>query len=192
MSERAVHQFIAAVSLHFPRPKFDGDEMMQRGWMKSMDNLLGQYADDVLASAANRIICDRTAKDGRFFPIPSEIREICNDIVQQKRAYETPLLTSAKQEMPYHARVNLARDLMKCPLGQQAKREGWDTTMYHFCVENMRAPNGQEVNECKRKAKQFAADYQRLLKEEHPFGGPLARLADSMVRKARELMGASA
>jgi len=192
MSADAVHGFIAVVALHFPRPKFSEDEMMEGAWMASMTRVLSPYPDDVLAAAAQHIIDERNPKkDGRFFPVPSECREACDAAVDRLRAAETPLL-AAPPEVPYWARVDLARDLMQSPMGQLAKRENWDTRMYHFCVENMRVPGGKEIDECKRDARKFAAIYEECLRGEHPFGRPLARLAESMVRKAREMMGTSA
>jgi len=188
MTERAVHQFIATVSLHFPRPKFNGDEVMEGGWMASMNRILGKYPDDVLASAADRIVFDRSTKDGRFFPLPSEITAICNEIMESKRALETPLL-KAPENVPYTARASLAADLMKSPMGKLATKEGWDLSMFHFCVDNMRAPNGEEIEECKRKAAEFKAEYERCLKGERGNGRLWANIAEGMVRKAREAMG---
>src|SRR3990167_1491693 len=186
-----VAKFIAIVGLHFPPPKAN-DEETNAAWCASMVRILGSYPAAVLAEAAQQIIDERNPKkDGRFFPVPSECREACEAAVDRLRAAETPLL-AAPPEVPYWARVDLARDLMQSPMGQLAKRENWDTRMYHFCVENMRVPAGKEIDECKRDARKFAAVYEECLRGEHPFGRPLARLAESMVRKAREMMGTSA
>ncbi len=94
--------------------------------------------------------------------------------------------------MPKDARSGRAREIRKSGLGGRAKREGWDAAMFHFGVEHQRAPAGNEIGQCQHAAKAFKADYEACLKGEHPLGGPLARLAEGMTRKARELMGDAA
>ncbi len=191
MSADGVKKFIAAVDLVFPAPQFDGDKTRQTAWVAVLSSTIGGCSDDLLGEAAGIILRERDPKkDGRFFPTPHECTKACNAAAAAIERKRTPLLT-APPEVPYDARVRLARDLMQSPMGKQAKREGWDTTMYHFCVDNMRVPGGKEVDECKRDARKFVAIYEECLKGDHPFGGPLARLAEGMVRKARELMGTS-
>lgn len=187
MSAEGVMKFIAAVELHYPRPKFSGDESMEGAWVASMVRTLGGYPDKILSAAAERILTERDPKkDGRFFPVPKECTDVCEEAARRLALTETPLLTAP--EMSYEAKVRLARDLMQAPMSQTAVREGWGPTLFHFIVRNGRVPGGREVDECRQEAKQFAAEYQRCLKGNHPFGRPLARLAESMTKKARELM----
>jgi hypothetical protein len=189
-SDVAVEKFIAVVELHFPRPKFVGDEQMEGAWLKSMSKVLAGYSDEVIAAAAERILTTRNPKkDGRFFPSPFECTEACDKAAAYRQQAATPLLAKPP-ELTYEEKTNLARDIMQAPLGQKAKREGWDTTMFHFVVENQRAPQGSEIDACKASAREFAAAKDRLTKGEHPLSGPWARYAENMVRKARELMGA--
>jgi hypothetical protein len=188
-SNAAVLKFIAVVELHFPRPKFNGDEQMESAWLKSMNMVLGGYSDEVIASAAERILMTRNPKrDGRFFPSPQECTEACDKAAAYRQKAETPLLTKPP-ELTYEERTALARDLMKAPIGRQAVRDGWGEAMFHFIVEHRRAPAGQEVDECRRSARQFKADYERLLRGDHPFANTWAKYAEGMVQKARELMG---
>jgi len=188
MSADGVLAFIATVELHYPRSKFNSDETMEGAWVASMVRTLGGWDDSVLAGAAALIIEERDPKkDGRFFPVPKECTDACKAVARKLSLAETPLLAH-QPEVSYESRVSLARDLMKSPMGQLAKRENWDMRMYHFCVENMRVPGGEEIDECKRDARKFAAIYEECLKGKHPLGGPLARLGEGMVRKARELM----
>jgi hypothetical protein len=188
MSQIGVAKFIAAVALHFPRPKFNEDEGMEGAWMASMNRVLSHYPDEILADAAMRILAKRNPKrDGRFFPTPSECVEFCDESVDVRRLRETPLLEAPK-EMPYDARCNLARDLMQSPMGVLARKEGWSESMFYFIVDHARVPGGTEIDHCKREAVEFAKLRKEGLKD-HPFGVPLSKLADAMVRKARELMG---
>lgn len=192
MSDTGVAKFITAVGLHFPRPKFNGDEDMEAMWMASMNRQLAHYPDDILADAAMRIIAKRHPKeDGAFFPKPSECVEFCDEAVEVKRRSETPLLAAPK-DLPYDARVNLARDLMRCPMGQAAIKDGWGQSMFQFCIEHQRVPGGREIDECKITSRQFASEYERLLRSDHPLRGPLAKLAEGMMRKARAMMGEKA
>lgn len=189
-----VAKFIAMVGLHFPAPKVN-DEQAHAAWCASMVRLLDKYPAGVLADAADKIIRERDPKkDGRFFPAPSECIAACEEAAQLRRAKETPLLEAPKEPdaFSYGERVELARDFMKTTVAKRAITEGWGQSLFHFVVRNRRLPNDAEIVRCKREAQQFAAEYERLLRGEHPFGRPLARLAESMVRKAKELMGNAA
>jgi len=183
-----VAKFIAIVGLHFPPPK-KAAEPEYDAWMASMVRFLRGYPGDVLAQAADEIILTRCSKkDGRCFPEPRACIEACEDAKRRLAAASMPLLAKAEPEIPYEGRVQLARDLMKSSVGKRAIREGWGPSMFHYCVAHCMVPGDREIEGCKREAKQFAAAYEGCVKGEHPLGGPLARLADSMVRKARELM----
>jgi hypothetical protein len=184
-SPKAIKQFIAVVELYFPRPKFDGDETQEAAWMAIMARVLSPFDDDVVADGAVRLV---SSYEGRFFPKPAECTKACQKAQEVKRLSQ-PQLLIGKQEISYPDRTKLARDIMQAPLGQQAKREGWDTAMFHFIVDHQRAPQGQEIEGCKAKSREFNATYQQLLKPgSHPDAGPLARLAEGIVRKARDTM----
>lgn len=188
-SDAAVKKFIAVVELHFPRPKFDGDEQMEAGWVQTIKLAAKDYSDEVVAAAGERILMTRNPKrDGRFFPSPQECIEAFDKAAAYRKQAETPLLAKPP-ELTYEEKTNLARDLMRAPLGLKAKKEGWDVAMFQFCVDNMRAPQGQEIDACKASAREFAAAKDRLSKGDHPLSGPWARYAENMVRKAKELMG---
>jgi hypothetical protein len=188
-SPKAIKQFIAVVELHFPRPKFGGDETQEAAWMASLARVLSPFEDDELADAAVRLL---STYEGRYFPKPVECTKACQKAREVKRLSQ-PQLLIGKQELPYEGRAKLARDIMQAPLGQQAQREGWDTTMFHFIIDNQRAPQGQEIDTCKAKSREFKNTYEQLLKPgSHPDAGPLAVLAEGIVRKAREDMGNAA
>jgi hypothetical protein len=193
MSADGVKKFLAAIDLVFPAPQFDGDKMRQAAWQQLMATTLGGTDDHVLAETAATILRTRNPKkDGRFFPTPQECLEAVQEVAAKMERQRTPLLEHKAQDVPYDARTALARDLMQAPLGRQAHREGWDTTMFHFCVEQMRAPQGKEIDACKAEARAFAAARDKLAKGDHPLAGPWADYAAKMVAKARELMGEKA
>ncbi len=184
-SPKAIKQFIAVVELHFPRPKFGGDETQEGAWMASMTRVLRPFDDDELADAAVRLL---SSYRGQFFPKPADCTDACDKAREVKRLAHPPLLIG-KQEMPYEARAKLARDIMQAPLGKQAKREGWDTTMFHFIIDNQRAPEGREIDDCKRKSREFKATYEALLKPgSHPDAKPFTVWAENMMRKVRKDM----
>ncbi len=191
MSAEAVLRFVAVVELHFPRPKFNDDEQMEAAWLASMTRTLGNYPDDVLSEAAQRILRDRNPKkDGRFFPVPSECEDACKAALRLKRAQETPLLGFGP-EMSYSERCNLARDLMKAPLGDKAKKEGWSQALWDFCVQHRKLPSGHEIDACKAADAKFMAEREACLRGEREHGKSWAAVAEGMVRKARELMESS-
>lgn len=186
MSAKGVKNFIAAVDLEYPAPQFGGDKNRQAGWFALATSELSGYPDDVLATVGKKIIREWT---GQFFPKISKVREFCEEIMESKRALETPLLAAPKELHPFAAeRFDLARDLAKSPIGQQANREGWAVEFFQFCVENMKAPKGEEIAKCKEKARKFQAEYERCLKQPGDVTQAFARYAQRMVDKAREFM----
>lgn len=195
MSADGVKKFIAAVDLIYPAPQYDGDKVRQGAWLSLMVQTLGGCSDEVLAASSAHILRKRDAKkDGRFFPTLNECIKITQEVAEDIERLKVALLEHKKPDVPYDRRCVLARDIMQSPLGQQAKRECWDTTMFQFCVEHMRAPQGREIDTLKRTANAFKAEYERLLKAgcEHPFSNPLTKLADGIVRSARRNMGDAA
>lgn len=187
-SPKAIKQFIAVVELYFPRPKFDGDETQEAAWMAIMARVLSPFDDDVVADGAVRLV---STYEGRFFPKPAECTKACQKAHEVKRLSQ-PQLLIGKQEISYPDRTKLAREIMQAPLGEKAKREGWDTVMFHFIVDNQRAPQGQEIDECKRKSQEFKAKHEECLKGSGKMSKAWADYAEGMVRKARELMGEKA
>jgi hypothetical protein len=170
MSADGVKKFIAAVDLIYPAPQYDG----------------------VLAASSAYILRKRDPKkDGRFFPTLNECIKITHEVAEEIQREKAPLLIG-KQEVPYERRVALARDLMQSPMGQKANKEGWGTVMFNFCVEHMRAPQGQEIEDCKRSAREFEATRERCANGADKISKSWADYADKMVAKARERMGGEA
>jgi hypothetical protein len=192
MSADGVKKFIAAVDLIYPAPQYDGDKMRQGAWLSLMVQTLGGCSDEVLAASSAHILRKRDPKkDGRFFPTLNECIKITHEVAEDLQREKAPLLIG-KQEVPYERRVALARDLMQSPMGQKANKEGWGTVMFNFCVENMRAPQGQEIEDCKTSAREFEATRERCLKGKGEMSKAWADYAEKMVAKIRERMGEKA
>jgi hypothetical protein len=192
MSADGVKKFIAAVDLIYPAPQYDGDKMRQGAWLSLMVQTLGGCSDEVLAAASAYILRKRDPKkDGRFFPTLNECIKITHEVAEELQREKAPLLIG-KQEVPYERRVALARDLMQSPIGQKANKEGWGTVMFNFCVEHMRAPQGQEIDACKQSAREFEATRELCAKGADKISKSWADYADKMVAKARERMGGKA
>jgi hypothetical protein len=192
MSEAAVLRFIATVELHFPRPKFSGDETMEAAWVKSMNRVLSRFDDDVLASAAERILGRRHPKDdGRFFPSPAECVEFCEEALDVKQRSATPLLSTAKRDPSPWAgwRTVLADDLMESATGKQAAREGWGLAFHTFCRENGRAPETpQEIARCKSSRRALDEGMAILRADTDIFArGPLIRIGQKMLAENDEM-----
>lgn len=154
MSAEGVARFISVVALHFPRPKFNEDEVMEAAWVASMNRTLGGFSDEVLADAAERIVSSRhPKKDGRFFPTPAECSSACVEASKLIAASETPLLAKPKGDDWSDDRLALAFDLVRGEMGKRAAREGWAARLYNFCRINMRLPNAQEAFKCQEEAR---------------------------------------
>lgn len=84
MSEDAIMKFILLVEVHFPRPKFNGDEKREALWMRSMREILSEYEPEVLAKAAENIVRTRDPRDngGSMFPKPSECIAACRNVIR--------------------------------------------------------------------------------------------------------------
>lgn len=89
-TEEAIMRFIMLVEVHFPRPKFSGDERREAVWMRSMREILSEFEDDVLAEAASSILRNRNPKhgDSTVFPKPAECIEACQRIITKRRLVE--------------------------------------------------------------------------------------------------------
>lgn len=162
MSKSVMH-FIAVVAVHFPAPVKAGDETGERAWYASMIKVLDGYAPEVLAKAAETIVRTRTPKDGRFFPLPSECAEACEEA---KRLVAPPTLALAAPASDLYSkeRKKLADELLVgTELGRRAAREGWHTHLWHHIRETMRMPGTDaEIAALKAEARAFDETMDKL------------------------------
>lgn len=192
MSQIGVAKFIAAVGLHFPRPKFNEDETSETAWMASMVRCLGGYDDEVLEEAAGRIIATRNPKrDGKFFPVPSECTAFCEQACRALNMAATPLLEKPKSDEWSPDRKKLADDLVSGELGKRAVREGWLGMLHVFCRRHARLPTSEhEIAECRREAVAFNRAYEDCKNGNGGEAGEqLVELGESMMKRRQELVG---
>lgn len=187
----AVMKFIMLVEVHFPRPKFNGDEDREALWMRSMREILTGYRADVLNQAAAQIIRTRDPKKhGGVFPKPFECKEVCNEIAEQLERKETPLLPKAeKGESWSDDRLALAFDLVNGEMGRRAAREGWISSLYHFARKNMRLPQPDEVKAIVASRSSLVSFIERLRDKERPTSvdAALISMAGSVEKRREEL-----
>lgn len=185
MSE-AVSNFVSELSLHFSK-RFDS-ESAEDQWLDSMRRNLRSYEPRVLKRACQKII--DTRKD-RFFPLPSECRAACEQVIKLEKAEEGPRLDDAHKANPLKGNADwqfrLADELIMCGLGRRAAHEGWILSLHDFCRINGRLPTQDyEIKKCIDSAKGFDQAYEAVLNGE---GGVCAKalegLGDAM-RKRRE------
>jgi hypothetical protein len=99
MTDDAIMKFILLVEVHFPRPKFQGDEKREAVWVRSMSEILGAYSPDVLSEAAAMIVRSRDPKqDGTMFPKPCECIAACERIMRLRELQNMALAIEEKEQ----------------------------------------------------------------------------------------------
>lgn len=149
--------FIANVAVHFPMPRF-ADELHEEVWIRSIEDTLRPYDATVLAKAADRIRRTRDPKkDGRGFPVPSEIIAVCDTIQREQHAEAAPLLSHDKRDQSPWAgwRSDLANELVRTPMGQEAAKRGWIGALWDFCRRTARLPQRHEIPDVAQDANAF-------------------------------------
>ena len=80
-----VKKLIMLIEVHFPRPKFSGDDAKEAIWLRSMDEIFGGFSGDLLGEAAVTIVRTRDPeKNNTMFPKPKEIIDVI-DRIQRRR-----------------------------------------------------------------------------------------------------------
>lgn len=163
-SRESALKFIELVEIHFPAPKFNGDEDRDELWTNSIAGILAPYDDSVVLEAAATIVKTRdpAEKGGSMFPKPFEIIKVLDEIKERQRVRAMPLIESAEAKTRrerFEAEVRswtpdrqkLATDLCLTPLGQRAAREGWVVALWNYARHNMRLPEEQkDIDELRR------------------------------------------
>lgn len=161
-----VGKFVGVVEVYFPKPPKCSEEAQETAWMTGMVRALGRYEPEVLAAAAEWIITTRTAKQGRWFPLPSECREICDREARLLTDQATPLLGTRMDAEWSDDRLALAKDLIAGPMGREAARGGWLIALYDFARQHAALPKGEEIEGCKARSREFDAIYAELLADQ--------------------------
>jgi hypothetical protein len=177
-----VGNFLSRVVIHFP-VRFDSDER-ESEWLRSIVEAVGYYDADVLDAAAQKIIDTRT---DRRFPLPAEIRKVCQSIVEEKRG-GLVLKQEVKQANPWSKeRTELANMLVMNELGRQAARDGWISSLHNFVRLRMRVPHEHEIPDLKRKAMEFDEAYVECIRGGWPIAKALEKLGREMLKRREEL-----
>lgn len=145
-----VSSFVSHLALHFGAPKFDVPEQNQKmaegQWLQTMVRSLGGYSQECLDRARDGLI---TGRKYRSFPLVSEIIEACNK-AQRAINEENPRLALGSKGYdesklaPYAPeRERIANELILCPMGRQAAKEGWNLSLWHFIHRNLRLPTAR-------------------------------------------------
>lgn len=187
----AAAKFITDVMVFFP-VRFDGDAH-EEAWTDSMIRNLQGYSQDVLRRAAQKIIDTRKDdKNGaRRFPLPSECKRVCDEIVRWDEMQERPkLLEEGSEKVGEYERAYAHADwlITQGELGKKAAREGWALSLHDFIRENGRLPKDYEIAKCKASAKGFDEAYEACLRGE---GGMLSKalagLGETMLRRRHRI-----
>ena len=182
---RDVTKLISTIELHFPMSKF-ADETNEEAWTASMVRFLSPYSPDVLGRAAEHIIKTRDPKrDGKWFPVPSEIIAACDLMRRAIQIEQTPLLTHGQRDQNLDAgwRVDLANDLVKTPLGREAAKKGWIGALWAFCRRAARLPEARELPAVKAEAQVFDEALDACERGE---AGPMSRKLAELGRSIKD------
>ena len=181
----AVSQFITELAVHFGR-KHDTPEA-EDAWLKSMVESLRGYSQNTLRAAAKRIINSRTE---RSFPLPAECKKTCDDIAAQEQREQQGSQLQVDKLPPAFSdwRIKLADDLIMCPMGREAAKEGWILALHDFARENGKLPVGREITRCKSVPKGFDEGYAVCVRGEAGWANKaLLDLGDKMIARRLEL-----
>lgn len=151
-----VSSFVSHLALHFGAPKFDVPEQNQKmaegQWLQTMVRSLGGYSQECLDRARDGLI---TGRKYRSFPLVSEIIEACNK-AQRAINEENPRLALGSKGYdesklaPYAPeRERIANELILCPMGRQAAKDGWNLSLWHFIHRNLRLPTDKWMRDPK-------------------------------------------
>lgn len=180
-----VANFITKLMTHFPFKH--ESQAAEQDWLASMIRNLRGYPSTVLEPAAQKIIDTRT---DRRFPLPAECKKICDEIASKEATEKAMLLPNNNRLPPEFSdwRIKLADDLIMCPMGREAAKEGWILALHDFARENGKLPTGPEITRCKAVPKGFDEAYAVCLRGEAGFANnALKALGDKMIARRKDL-----
>jgi hypothetical protein len=188
-----VATFVSTLVIHFPvrfvDRKGNHDPAREKEWLRSIVEAIGYYEPDVLQAAAQRIIDTR---NDRRFPLPSEIRKVCAEVIDDRRKASLPVHPAAgdKKLSPWSPeRVKLANELVQTEIGRRAAREGWLLILHDWVRANGELPRSDsKIRELAGEKVHFEKAYSDCVRG---WGGPagkqLAELGDKMIAREAEL-----
>lgn len=191
MTSKAVTDFVETILLHFP--PFRWDEEQEKAWAATMVRELACFQPDVLRKAAETMIRSRRE---RRIPLVSECIDACSDAKRwldaNKRASSMDVgqAPPTASEMKWAERERLADDLIACPLGQSAAREGWIGALHAYAVKFGRLPQQGELTTVKAQAKDFDSAYADVVRGEAPDKAGEVRKIPPMMLSVLQKLGA--
>lgn len=166
-SDKAISGFITALRVHFTTWEFaaraneseveaETRRDREKAWMTSIMKTLLPYSDEVVATAAGKIVATR--KD-RKFPLPVEINKALADAAgdAKRQALQIPAASNrldqervSRLALWDEDRIKLAKILIKGEMGREASYGGWVNALYEFARNNARLPNEYEIAKVKQ------------------------------------------
>ena len=94
--------FITTLRVHYTVTIYEPNrEEKERAWTKSIADCIDFYSDDVVARATQKILHTRTSD--RRFPLPAEIRKVCDQFVaDDRRSTELPAMEAGRPVQHVH------------------------------------------------------------------------------------------
>ncbi len=155
------------------------DDATLEAWTNVILEKVGQYTPEVRAKAFKSLT---EVEHKNKPPQPATIFEHCREArrwsEEAKREADLPVAAETPIASDWLARQAFADQLVKCPLGLEAAKGGWISTLHSFAAKNRRLPTAAEQAACKREAKEHREDiYPRCVrassKVEEPAALPL-------------------
>ncbi len=193
MSNATVADFVSRIAVHFPPPRFESQEQ-EAEWLRSIVVSLRAYSESVLERAAQRIIDTRgVRRNEKWFPVPAEIRLVCEEIIAEDR--RPKLIAEARDVRTFPTRSAgriefVVGQLLSGEMGRRAAREGWIGILYDEVMTRNALPHEGEVPGLRRQAQEF---HETLEACHRGAAGPKsrewARLGDNLVKRSRIVAG---
>jgi hypothetical protein len=189
-SIEAKAEFITTLRVHYSVTIYEPNrEEKEKAWTKSIADCIDPYSDDIVRRGMAKILHTRTSD--RRFPLPAEIRKVCDQIVVDDRQAQGMMDTSQFNRSYSNnrsaERIRLADDLVMGALGKEAARDGWISALHQFVCREMRLPNQGEIGRVKRAAADFDEGYEIAVRGGWPLANAMADLGDTMLANRERL-----
>ena len=193
-SHRAIADFADTMITRFP-PFRQWEDYQEKAWADDLVTELSSFSAEAIERAQREIIRNRKKTDPRP-PMVSECIAACvearNWLEREKSGGKLPAMRDDTTGDSWSTeRQRLAYDLIKSSLGRQAANDDpcWISSLWTFCRKNQRLPQGQEIDRCKREAREFDQTYAFVVRGDQE-GRDGLRPLDESVRQMLEKLGA--
>ena len=172
-----VSRLFSRMTILFGPPSTSDDD----AFLAELSDMIGKTEPDILNAAGDII---RATHKRRGWPSPAEIMAAI-----EKASAERPRKTKVDLSDPLwsHDSIGLANRLIVCELGEQAVREGWILTLWDFCRQQRRLPNGYELGRLRHVQDEFDKALASVTPPSSPLQAALQQLGRSMVARGEQL-----